>query len=65
MVQDMFLDSIKTQEKAVIIRTTTGDTHEGLINHYDLYIIVLGPTSAPTVIYKSAIESIKIVGEIK
>jgi len=64
MVQDMFLESMQTQGKTLIVRTASGEVHTGQISHFDLYIIVLGPVSAPTLLYKSAIESIKLVGDI-
>ena len=64
LVQDMFLDSMKNQEKEVIIHTNSGKEHKGVIIHFDRYIIVLGPKSSPKVIYKSSIESLHIDGTL-
>jgi RNA chaperone Hfq len=61
LVQDMFLDSMKTQEKTILVQMNSGEKHSGVVNHFDRYIIILGPNETPTLLYKSGIESIKLV----
>lgn len=60
LVQDMFLDSMKNQEKTILVQMNSGEKHTGVVNHFDRYIIILGPNETPTLLYKSGIESIKI-----
>jgi RNA chaperone Hfq len=61
LVQDMFLDSMKNQEKTILVQMNSGEKHSGVVNHFDRYIIILGPNETPTLLYKSGIESIKLV----
>lgn len=63
-VQDMFLESMKSQDLEINIQMLSGKEHKGKISHFDRYIIILGPVRMPKVIYKSGIESIAVTSEI-
>lgn len=64
-VQDMFLESMKDQGIEISIQMISGKEFSGKISHFDRYIIILDPVTKPKVIYKSGIESIQVLSEIK
>lgn len=64
-VQDMFLESMKDQGIEILIQMISGKEFSGKISHFDRYIIILDPVTKPKVIYKSGIESIQVLNEIK